>query len=476
MKKIQWLLFLLVFVIAALVRLEGYSKLTYSVGVRDTDSYVQASEVAFPSWGFFTSPRSATIPLLYKILRPDKGYQITVVGDPAKSTPASLKLQRGFNRVAIFQIAVAIFSWGCLALVLFRRLRSPLVRVAAVFLVLSFAFVPQMADWDSVLNSESLSFSLHALLIALVIDLAFIWTYDGAKAAWLRYAFICLIFMVMVVWVFTRDTNAYLLLFSIGILIVCLLFAVRRKTAQVRSVTVMLVLFLGLFVFQQVTFRASERWLLPFLNNMTAYVLRYPSRVAFFEKRGMPVTPELLSIRGAAEKSGIYEQAEFLSWARQRGLSTYSLFLLSNPAWAISLVYNDLEYIFNENIQPYFREFTRENVPEHLRPYAERPEWLAPFGNLLHPISSGIVLVELILVLALVGLALRLRTSEVLIWAGVGAWLFLGGVILLLVGYLGEVRSIVRHAQGGVVPLRLALWLLLVMVAEVSGPRGEGMV
>jgi hypothetical protein len=282
--------------------------------------------------------------------------------------------------------------------------------------------------------------------------------------------------MVMVVWVFTRDTNAYLLLFSIGILIVCLLFAVRRKTAQVRSVTVMLVLFLGLFVFQHVTFRASERWLLPFLNNMTAYVLRYPSRVAFFEKRGMPVTPELLSIRGAAEKSGIYEQAEFLSWARQRGLSTYTLFLLSNPAWAISLVYNDLEYIFNENIQPYFREFTRENVPEHLRPYAERPEWLAPFGNLLHPISSGIVLVELILVLALVGLALRLRTSEVLIWTGVGAWLFLGGVILLLVGYLGEVRSIVRHAQGGVVPLRLALWLLLVMVAEVSGPRGEGMV
>jgi hypothetical protein len=413
---------------------------------------------------------------LYKVLRPEKGYQITVVGDPAKSTPASLKPQRGFNRIVIFQIAIAIFSWGCLALVLFRRLRNPLVKVGAALLVLSFAFVPQMADWDNVLNSESLSFSLHALLIALVIELAFIWTMDGAKAAWLRYILISLIFLVMVVWVFTRDTNAYLLLFSIGILAVGLLWALWRKTAQVRPLVVLLILFLGLFVFQQVTFRASERWLLPFLNNMTAYVLRYPGRVGFFERRGMPVTPELLSIRGAAEKSGIYEQAEFLSWARQRGLSAYTQFLLSNPVWTLSLVYNDLEYIFNENIQPYFREINRENIPEHLRPYAERPEWLAPFGNLLHPISSGIVLVDLILALALVGLALRMRTRESLIWAGVGAWLFLGGAILLLVGYLGEVRSIVRHAQGGAVPLRLALWLLLAMVVEVSGSRGEGKV
>ena len=474
MKKIQWVLLILIFLVAVLVRLRGYTKLTYSVGVRDTDSYLQASEVAFPSWQFFTSPRSATIPLLYKILRPEKGYQITVIGDPAKSTPASLKPQQGFNRVVIFQIAVAIFSWSCLVLVLFYRLRNPLVKVAIAFLVLSFAYVPQMADWDNVLNSESLSFSLHALLIALVIELAFTWAQDRAKAAWLRYALMGLIFLVMVAWVFTRDTNAYLLLFSSGILMVCLLLAVWRKIAQVKPLVVLLVLFLGLFIFQQVTFRASERWLLPFLNNMTAYVLRYPSRVAFFERRGMPVTPELLRIRGAAEKSGIYEQAEFLSWARQRGLSAYTQFLFSNPGWAISLVYNDLEYVFNENIQPYFREFTRENVPEHLRPYTERPEWLAPYGNLLHPISSGIVLVDLILALVLVGQALRLHTSEARIWAGVGAWLFLGGVILLLVGYLGEVRSIVRHAQGGIVPLRLALWLLLAMVAEVSGSRHEG--
>jgi hypothetical protein len=190
--------------------------------------------------------------------------------------------------------------------------------------------------------------------------------------------------------------------------------------------------------------------------------------VAFFEKRGMPVSPELIAIRGAAEKSGIYEQKEFVDWARQHGLSAYSQFLASTPAWALSLVYYDLEYVFNENIQPYFREVTRENIPEHQRKYAERPEWLTPVGNLLHPFSSAPLLIDFLLAAVLVGLAIRYRTQTAMIWAWIGVWLFLGAVVLLVVGYLGEVRSVVRHAMGGIVPLRLALWLLIAMLAEVS--------
>jgi hypothetical protein len=46
----------------------------------------------------------------------------------------------------------------------------------------------------------------------------------------------------------------------------------------------------------------------------------------------------------------------------------------------------------------------------------------------------------------------------------------------MVVGYLGEVRSTVRHAMGGIVPLRLCIWLLLAMLAELdwSKTRHDG--
>jgi hypothetical protein len=35
-----------------------------------------------------------------------------------------------------------------------------------------------------------------------------------------------------------------------------------------------------------------------------------------------------------------------------------------------------------------------------------------------------------------------------------------GSVVLVVVSYFGEVRSIIRHVLGGVMPLRLSIWLV----------------
>jgi len=63
----QWLFFIPIFLLAVGVRLLAYSHFDYSLGTIDTPTYLQASEIKFPSVAFFTSPRSATIPLLYKL-------------------------------------------------------------------------------------------------------------------------------------------------------------------------------------------------------------------------------------------------------------------------------------------------------------------------------------------------------------------------------------------------------------------------
>jgi hypothetical protein len=468
MKKMHWLVFVVIFLSAVAVRLLAYDKLTFSTGTQDTASYLRAAKIAFPSWRFFTSERAATLPLLYKIFQPEGGYRDYPISDPARTGPVNLRYQSEFIPIVVIQTLLSILGWGSLALVLFYRLSNPGVKAVSAILVFLFAFSPQLADWDQVLVSESLSFSLYAILTALGIELAFHLSQGESHRSWRTRALMTLFALVMAVWVFTRDSNVYLLLVSLVFLLAFLLLAYRRNFLSPWPVVLLIVLLFGFFAFHQVTFRISQRWLLPLLNNMTAYVFRYPARVAFFEARGMPVTPEILAIRGQSGRSGIYAQVAFMEWAEQYGLSAYTQFLLANPRWVLLMVYNDLEYVFNENLQPYYRERTVEDVHPRLKAYLQRPEWLAPLGHFLHPTWSGTILADGLLVLILLALALHLRTSQAITWAWLGAWLFLGGLAVLVVAYLAEVRGVVRHTLGGVMPLRLGLWLLLAMVADLG--------
>ena len=47
--------------------------------------------------------------------------------------------------------------------------------------------------------------------------------------------------------------------------------------------------------------------------------------------------------------------------------------------------------------------------------------------------------------------------------------LFLGGGLLMSLSYLGEVRSIWRHVLGGVLALRITLWLAIAALFSTSG-------
>ncbi len=470
MNRYPWVVFLLLFSAAVFIRLGAYDKLTFSTGTQDTASYLEAAKVTFPTSRFFTSQRAATLPLLYKIFQPPSGYSDYLVADPARSDPVSLSYQREFIPIVVLQTLMSILCWGCLALVTFWHLRPLWVRAGAALLIFFFAFSPQLADWDQLLVAELLSFSLYAGMTAVGIELAFHLAKEGEGRTWITRALMGVFTVVMAIWVFTRDSNAYILLVSLFFLSVFLLVAFRRKLPSAGPLAVLVALLFGLLVFHQVTFRISQRWLLPLLNNMTAYVFRYPARVAFFEVRGMPATTEILAIRGQSDRSGIFEQDKFMEWARQDGLSTYYLFLLANPRWAFLMVYNDLEYVFNENLQPYYRERTVEDVHPRLKAYMQRPEWLAPLGHFLHPTWSGTILADVFLVILLFALALHLRTPQAITWACLAAWLVLGGMVMLTVGYLAEVRGVVRHTLGGVMPLRLSLWLLLAMVADLGFP------
>jgi hypothetical protein len=468
-----WFVFLVLVLFFVQIRLFEYGRVTDSVGVDDTLSYLSASKIRFPSLDFFTSSRSATLPLLYKIFRPPGDYQLLHLSRPAISgSQMRPEEMPSFERIIIFQIIVAISCWVGLALALFRHLVHPVAKILSVVLVLLFGLSPQMADWDQILLTESLSFSLFALLIALVIELAF--SLRSEKPAWVPYIWVGLLSIVMVIWVFLRDTNSYLVLLSIFSVALLVLFAFWRKVIDPMPLVVLLVAGIVLFGFHQATFRASDRWKLPLLNNLIYNVFPFPSRVEFFEVRGMPVSPELLKIDTYANESDIYEREAFMAWVQQRGLSSYTEFLIHSPLWALLSVYHDIDILFSENTQPYFKVNPADNLFEEIPlKTAKRPWWLLIIGNSLHAVSSVVLWMTAILTLMMVAMAYRQRTTAAIIWAILACWVFLGGVILLATGYLGEVRSIIRHAMAGVVPLRLALWLLSAILIDLILTGGQ---
>ena len=445
MKKIfSWLL-PLVFCAAFLYgRTVYYGRMDDSVAVQDTGSYFETAEKAAPSLTFFEQQRSIPFPLLIRLSNPSGEYELTQMAEPYFGTEPRLAVQPGTEAVVRNQTIISIVCWiGCTLLIV-SSLNGWFAKALAAFLILSFGFVPQIADWDSILSSESLNFSLFALLIGLLIKVLPNGKADnfGAWAAGIGLV------IVNFLWIFTRDTNAYFVLAEAVLLIIAAIIYWARRSGQRISALLCGFLLAGLFIFHQGTFRESERWLVPLLNNLVVNVFPYEERVEFFSEYNMPADEETLSLTGSAEYNESMENEKLLHWARRFGMQTYQRWLLSMPLWCVQQVYENLDSFFEENRQPFFYGSKEQ-----------RPHWAEKPGNLLHPLSAAVIVIDLLLIIFMGTKMARTGSSEDIRFFWLLQIMFLGGGLLMSLAYLGEVRSIWRHVLGGVTALRLTLWL-----------------
>lgn len=438
------------------LRIGTNGKLTDSVAAQDTQSYFACAERNFLSREGYTCSRSATIPFLYHLLNPSGEVELTKLAEPVFGSEPRLAIQPGTERIVTFQIILSIVSWLILTWSVafsFRRFRT---RVTAALILFSFAFVPQLSDWDSILLSESVSFSLFALMSAFFLTLLTL-TLRPEPLTKIRITktiiAAVLFFISAYAWVFTRDTNAYFLILLIIALGLAAVLAFQRRAQSSALISLVLgVLLSGLFAFHQATFRESERWMLPMLNNYVGNVFPYESRVAWFEERGMPAQPELIAKTGSAEYNDIYEQAEFIDYIKRSGTRNYISFLIHHPLLTLRDTYFSLDGFFAENIQPFYYGADED-----------KPRWAEPLGNLLHPLSSAlIILVPLLCAAVWLRGGSAVPSPRVLFLCT----LTLGAFALIWIAYLGEVRSIWRHVLSGVLVLRLALWLAVFELIE----------
>jgi hypothetical protein len=445
------------------VRLTAYESIGTSISTYDTQGFITSGHIPFPSAEFFTSNRPATISLFYKVLEPSTGYQVTAFSSPAEDIFQPPAVQPGLQQVAVAQGLLSIASWLLLAAVIARRLRNPALQIIEVMLVLAFGFSPTIAEWDAVLLSEPISQILFVILLAISIELIPRLSRGSAiNRPWNR-TLLASWGLALLLWVFARDTNAYILpVFIVGLIVLLILKWKRTITAlpTARALSFSVLALSLLFLVHNFSLQQGGRWINPFFNNILHNVFPYPDHLAFFKNKGMPVTDEVWALRNSpGNEDAFFEIPELMAWTTAHGSGTYMQFLLAFPGWTLEKFFDGVETSFSENRQPFFFPNEGRTTPA-----------IAYVGDLLHPKSSSVIWVDLVELIAFGFLAFRRRQVQAITLFALFVTFFLGEVLMLFVSIQGDALGVVRHAMGSVMPLRLSLWLLPPLIFDIYSP------
>jgi hypothetical protein len=419
--------------IASVMRIQLYGDPKLSVAGNDTLSYVESSRVPFFSSEMMTGRRLLTTNLLYKFFEPKDDYQILANGSIATTKRV---VQPGFTNIVIVQLIVSIVGWGLLALSVSENIKNPLIKILSAALIVLFAFTPQIADWDSILMTESFTFSLFALQLAILIKMTFL-IYNESNFNVSIYTVLWII--IYFLWTFLKDTNLFASFITIGMIAV-LLFSIRyRKNKYIHSilVSVTLILVLGL-----TTSSNSTRSLVQLVNIYNDDLLRNPASVSTLKELGMP-TPN---------------SADYQSWFQKDATNTLIKFMFIHPGYPSIKIIRDFPGAFTEIKQTYFK------APEQ----AKTRELLLTLGNAFHPENTTPFLLSLLLVFGITLLGIK-NTNEVSRpWAWLGVWLFLTASITLIPTILGDTWALNRHALLSTMIYRLFMWIFSIVIMDVA--------
>ncbi len=365
--------------------------------------------------------------------------------------PLWFKLFNGnLGLIAWGQLLFSICAWLALAVVLARAMRSKGLQIAALIGVLGFSLNADILMWDTVLLSESLALSLTALLIAGWLALTRKWT-------GLRAVLLCL---VAVLWTFTRDVHAWLLL-PMAALIGAASFI---RPAQRRGLFIAAVLVIAFVVNSASAGRGEgidKRWVLPLINVITQRVLPNPAMLAWFEQQGMPVSPALLRLSGSLgwENNWAafddYALQPFRDWLTASGKSVYLRYLLAHPLWLLGEPLRHLDDIL---------------TPSNLHIYPS-----PTFKPLLPPLLTGFLsLGRNAWFLGWAAAAAMIAVTVAAVWKRSrpdSRWLIVALVIALayphaLIVWHGDAAEVGRHSITVNMQLRLGLWMLIWLAAD----------
>lgn len=431
---------------ASWFRLTAYGDIRLSIATLDTDSYMTASVVPLWSWQAFTGERLFGTNLLYQ-LGGAQNCPVQALSVPAVGKEAHRQDQVCFEGVVTIQTALSILGWGLLVFAFALNMTSKLARISAAAILSVFAFVPQIADWDSILNSQSLAFSLLAMSLGfmLLVMRQMRWRSGNAQLPRSGYAFAAASLLTLALWSFVRDPNVYTVaLLGVMLLVLGLLVRPRQLGAIAGAAAVLLICLVGV-----VSSMASNRWRVPLAGAYEQYVLGSPARLQELERIGMPDP----------------SSAAYAGWFDNHAASSYGLLLLRHPRFVLSTVFDNLNYLFSDNNQPYFKT---PDVP--LRNVALQ------VGDWVHARSTSVILVAILSWLAILLAGVKGRSPAGLTWAWFLGWLLVSALATTALTFFADPAGVERHVLLSLVVLRLLMWMgLLVLIDMTQVPQSRAM-
>jgi hypothetical protein len=262
----------------ALVRVGSFSNLPDRL--TDTPTYERVARLPVWSWRFYAGQRGFTIPLYFKIVPSAEG------------------------RIVV-QLAFSIVCWLALAGVVARVLERPWLKPVGYAVVLAFSLTTEIVLWDALELSESITFSLTALLLA-----AWLLLVRSPRPRW-----VAAVLVLSTLWAFARDTNAYVL----AVVGVMALGSLATRPHR-RLKTALAVGCIAIFLLDYASADAGKRWLQPMIDVVDHRVLTTPSLERWFVARGL-------------DPSSNWPAG---SWVRDHARSTYAGYLLAHPGYALA--------------------------------------------------------------------------------------------------------------------------------------------
>jgi hypothetical protein len=421
---------------AIIVRFYLYGDPRLSIGMPDTQSYVDSSRSPLFSWTSLTSRRLFTMNLMYKVFIGNNDCQLTSVGYPAANKINTREFQNCFEKIALFQNLLSILGWSFLAWAISRHLQSSFLKIFAVVSILIFALSPQIAEWDSVLSSESLTLSLFSIIFALLIEAAFLYSRGSSKIDRFLKLLVIALLLILPLWVFVRDANLYILPVSL-LIVLPIMIRDRFKKKLLWAISIVLA---GVFIAGLVSSVKSMRWHQSMQDTYRTSILAYPKSVDFIESLGAPDP----------------NNAAFSDWFNSHAASTYMIFLAVHPRFVISNLFYYKQLFISDYLQPYF------DIQE-----IKYRDSLVEIGEFFHPESGSFYLIDAILMFVLIYAALKKKEVIASTWAWLGAWLFLSAAATLFISYFGDSEGTLRHIFPYVALFRLFLWVFLIVEADL---------
>jgi hypothetical protein len=422
-----------IILLASILRITLYGDPRLSIAGNDTISYIESSQVPLFSSEMMTGRRLLTTNLLYKIFEPRDGYQILVNGSIATVRRV---VQPGFTNIIIAQLILSVLGWGLLALSISENIKNPLMKIMSAGVIALFAFTPQMADWDSILMSESFTFSLFALQLAVLIKLTFMIYQDPKTNVSIHLGIWAILFFL---WTFLRDTNLFASLITVLMIVVLLFFGRYRKNKRLYGILIFVtaILILGL-----ATSGNSTRSLIQIVNIYNDDLLGSPASVSTLKELGMPVP----------------NSADYRAWFQENSTKTLIKYMVIHPGYPTIKVIRDFPNAFTEIKQTYFK------APETAR----IREPLMTLGNALHPENTTPFLMDFLLLIGLLLLAVKNSKEASRPWAWLGIWLFLTASITLIPTILGDTWALNRHALFSTMIYRLFMWVFSIVIMDIA--------